>query len=1401
MFARFRHVFAVLFFLIVASCSGGGCSGCGGCGGTTPLPGGFPKDNAIDNAASVRVSRPGLDFLQSNLPAIASQVAGATGGKLNIDIPYSDLGTSNVVQTTCVAGSCLLKVDIHPELCPGGPDPTANPPKCEAQVGIGQSTFRIDAVTPHNVDVTASIPLVLDNTPIKAAISGDVAYVGFGPITLTLNVAYGSNGSCNGATPIVSPKALPVDVSIPLVAETIAPRTGYTKVDVDNAAVNLSAISGDIQICADCGSLATNACNAVLNAAVIKNALVNQLTSGLNSQVKSLLKSQLCTKPNAAVNPPCPDGSQPDSGNSKCVYTSNPNTCVPMLLGTDAHIDLSGFLKSISPGTAGGLDFVLASGGDMKPFPNTAGAAPTTNGITLGMVGGMLPQPPSNCVPQATVNLPTGIPIPDELAPTTADPATAPHLGIALAGRYLDYSFTSVYNSGLLCLGVSTEQVDMLKSGLLSLLIPSIKDLTFEQSDAAAAIATRPQAPPIVKIGGGTDVNADPLLLITLPKFAIDFYIWSYDRFVRAFTFQADVTIPVNLQTGKDPATNPNGGILPALGDMKVDNGSVTNSDLILDDPALVSAALSGLLGSVSKQLVGGGFSPIDLSSSLKSLGLDMSVDKITKLTKGTDDFVGIFATLSKATAATAEADTTATLLSKKVPVDHMQLATLSRDALPELDLAVDSPLDDGTRAVEYTWWIDRGTHAAWKTGKSLVIKDDQLLLQGKHVLHVAARVVGQPESEDATPAEVPFTIDALAPFVTVAKDGKAAKITAWDLVSDKTALLGRYRVGDGAMTDWMPIAQMATVDVGSAATMDVEVKDEEGNVRQVHQDLIRGRADPTLTATGSGCGCSTPGRTPADDKNGALAIALVLGGLAYVVIRRRTNGRGPARHAHAVLALGAITAVAATSQGCACGSEGGGNTGCGSDCNQECKPPLAQGMPGSYTSLAKAKDGSIWIAGYNDALLEEGDSTLFGDLVVGKYDLGKQAVAWKTVDGLPQRADGTCADSPYDSWRNGETDSGDDVGLWTSIAISSEGPPMVSYYDATNKRLKFAIEDGGWKTFVLKEQNGADIGRYSKMIIAGDKPVVAFLQIEPGNGGKTRAKVVVARATTTKPHGPGDFKFEDAAVEEDNPCTPNGCGAGQQCLKAQGICADTTSGCTPADCGTGKVCATVDGKAQCETLANPIQTYPNVFGDYISLASGPQGLGIALYDRVRGNLVGLAESGGAWNRFILDGESGNRADNTAIDTGDVGVAASLVIDNAGLWHVSYVSGIDETLRYLTAQDGKPGNPEIVDDGSSVDGRPFPDGKHVVGDDSALRVDGDIVTIYYQDATVGALRRASGVTNGSTHKWDLRQLPQPNKFAGFFPAIVPGEDKAANWWRQSDHGAKSVTGDVTIISP
>ena len=501
---------------------------------------------------------------------------------------------------------------------------------------------------------------------------------------------------------------------------------------------------------------------------------------------------------------------------------------------------------------------------------------------------------------------------------------------------------------------------------------------------------------------------------------------------------------------------------------------------------------------------------------------------------------------------------------------------------------------------------------------------------------------------------------------------------------------------------------------------------------------------------------------------------------------------------------------VSATNQGCSCGGDDGGTdshpAGCGSDCKQPCGPALTPGLIGAYTSLTTAKDGTVWVAGYNDSVHTADGDYVYGDLVVGKYDPAKLLVAWETVDGVPQRTDGTCPANDRSGWRNGETDAGDDVGLWTSVETDPDGHPMVAYYDATHHALKVAVRDGAWSTHVVSAPPGGDAGRYAKMTIVSGNPVIAFSIVEKGTGGHTRSRVVLAKGQVASPRSTGDWTFEDALVDDNGPCRASTCDAGQVCVASTGQCATPGTGCTPADCGSGNACVTVAGKASCVGTLAPtyLEPYPNAVSDYIDVASGPQGLGLVAYDRIHGNLLAIANTNGAWTTQILDGETGSRAAGNAVDTGDTGIGASLAIAPNGDWHVSYVDGLAERLEYLAVPGGKaPLHPEIVDDGIGLGpgAPPFADGKHVVGDDSRIRVDPDgTVVIGYQDASAGSLRVAIGTPKADgTHAWSVKSLDQPNRFGGFFPRFVGDAHRLANFWRATDHATGDTHGDVAFI--
>jgi MYXO-CTERM domain-containing protein len=1424
------HSYLVLILLVVVACSGsGGCSsGCAACG-TTPLPAGFPQSSVITNAASVRVTRPGLDFIGANLGGVASNILKSTGGVVDFDIP-----SSTSMQT-------FVFVPVTIKICPNGPNPKSMPPQCIANIEIGMAKLHVDAITKDSIKISGTIPVRLQDLPVNVSLLGDME-VGVG------------NGQCNNGVPQFDYKDFPVDVELPLVAETLAPRTGYTKVDTKNAVINVNITSNDVAICKPCGLLQA-VCDGIFG--FIKGVAFNSLIGGVTGQLKTQLENQLCTKPDPTMMPACPTGTQPDAANAKCVFTSDPTTCVPTLLGLDGHMNLAKALAHLSPGTTGGVDFVLASGGDgttppdcgtnttydptsmtCKPDPMPPYDGHTPNGLTLGMVGGMIPQPNSACVPQAEARLPMGIPIPDELMRDKQTPWPAndngPDVGLALAGRFLDFAATSAYNSGVLCLGVSTEQFQAINTGLLSLLVPSLKDLTFEPGSssppAAVAITTRPQKPPVIKIGNGTDVNKDPLLGVSLPQFAMDFYVWSEDRYIRAFTYTSDLTIPINLSTGKDPKTNPNGGILPVLGNLGSANGVVTNSDLLQEQPATLAASVQNILSTVAGMFLGNGFKAIDVSTLLKSYGVGLTVPDggFRKLTKGTDDFLGLFADLqSTPMMMMMRVHPSVRIVDQEVHPEAMGLFDADPAKTPKLHVALSAPEDDGTRAVEYSWWIDDQPHAAWTRERNVTVDSQALFLQGKHVLYASARVVGHPETEDDTPASAPYVIDVLAPSIAVKATDTGAAVHAYDFVSDASELTGRYRLAGangqpGTWSDWLPLTALDGIATGEATSIDVQVQDAAKNIGTVVQPLIRGRPDPTL-GSGSSCGCTVPGSSP-DSRVGivaSLALLAMLGGLA---VRRRRTTRSHA----AVLAMSSLGVVAATTQGCACGSSPGATTGCGADCNSMCGTPGDPGLIGSYTSLATAPDGSLWVAGYDDADLT--NSYLWGDLVVGKYDANAKQVQWVTVDGLPDLPSGQCAPNDPTSWRHGLTDAGPDVGLWTSTQVDSSGNVMVSYYDTTNKALKFASSKDGqsWSVHTVMQDPAKDIGRYSKMLLVGDKPVVGFLVMEAGTNGTAKSRLTLATAQSSPPKSPTDWSFQDAVVDDNEACQAQFCPTGQVCVVATGVCQATVTGCTASgmatDCsmtssigGAKQACVTVMNAATCSNIAqtSDVHTYPNAAADYISMAQGAQGLGIVVYDRTRGNLVGISNAGNKWTALILDGQMGANTDPMRVDTGDVGVGASLAIGGNGDWHVSYVNGFTEALQYLTVPGGdltKPGKPEVVDDGIHGDGQPMgmspinADGQHIMGDDSSITIDSSgNLRIVYQDATVGALREATGTPGmGGAYNWTAKVLSQPTvRFAGFFPHYVPQMSLVENWFRATDHTMNPVvvTGDVAFLSP
>jgi hypothetical protein len=258
------------------------------------------------------------------------------------------------------------------------------------------------------------------------------------------------------------------------------------------------------------------------------------------------------------------------------------------------------------------------------------------------------------------------------------------------------------------------------------------------------------------------------------------------------------------------------------------------------------------------------------------------------------------------------------------------------------------------------------------------------------------------------------------------------------------------------------------------------------------------------------------------------------------------------------------------------------------------------------------------------------------------------------------------------------------------------------------------------------------------------------------------------------------------------SPCRPNLCPTGQRCL-ASGSCAMASGTCTPA-CATTDIC--VAGTCGTPLAMDYVEDLVPAHGLYTQLAVTGTGFALLYYDRVEGNLYGVAATGTTWGTpFLIDGYA--RMDP---NTGDSGIGASLFIDRNDLWHVTYVDGAEEVLRYARIQPGATPTitREVVDDGSTSDGTMMQtDGRHIVGDDSSTVVlSSGEVRVAYQDSTsertMIAHRSVAGVW---THA--VLDMAKHNGFWVEQQLNAAGDQSfVASWW--IDRMGTTVTNGVHI---
>lgn len=1307
---RINCVVSVLFVLAMGAC--GNFGSCGACGSTQPLPGGrLPTDQTVEGGAQIRVTQAGFQKLTSIVPGL-------------INDSFSD--------GFCIPKGSVGGSFVGAEYCYSPQSPCGN--ACKADVSVNSSGTSISVLgNPQRLRVSLQTTVKM-NIPIRGW-----AGCALGGCLFEDSCSVSVNSPALGGS---------FDIALGV-------RADNGELDLRLDKINSFSLNLNINGCGILGDIADVAADLLddIVDSFLGEFILDLLTPTINDLIQSFL---------------------------------------PNPLGIAGMMDIGALMAGVSPGTDGYMEARIVPGG----YANLV-----NNGLSLGVITGLnadedpstrtadLDSEPHLCVPPITPPdfsaAPYSLPQvarsalggstfalqPAGVFGGTMDPAA--DLAMGISETTLDLAGHHLVTSGGMCLGVGTSLIQQLNVGTIGILVPSLAELQSDKGNDPLLLVTRPQKAVDFTIGDNT--AASPALTIHLRNLEVDFYAFIWERYIRAFTLDLTMNVGINLtfeQMGNGPAV-----IKPQL--VGISSSEVTvkvlNSQFVRETPAHLENVLPSVFDLVTPLL--GNLPDIQVPT---FAGFTLNNLSIQKVVTSEDDFLALFAslgasqvmrTLGEHNALLADAVRAmdrdlpplqpksagrAKLVDIRTPApEQIRAALLSQQdgALPTITFDVER-YDSLGRELEWSWNINGGLWRPYTSASPLVITDKAFAWQGKYVIGLKSRVKGdyRTVSEEI---RTPVVIDSVGPNIFVDKarwDGDQLKVPVWDIVDGKDVEIAFGYPGDDApATDWMP-AREASLARASAqllgqkhdGTVAVFARDESGNVAIALVAPFHGQAGE------AGCNCQTTGAPGA----GSL-ILLGLVGLGLFGRRRTMRARclrlvKRAANSRAVRTAGMFVGMVAVSSlvpGCSCGEPAAQACETAADCSPDlcsvgelpfcidntcvCSDDIPPGRIGPYSAVATG-GGVIWVSAY---------ASSHGDLVVAQATGGRiPNEAWEWVDGVP---DGPVV-VPDSKIRGGIADPGPDVGLYTSIAVSPDGTPYVSYFDRDTASLKLAVRAGGtWQTSVVETgtsqidpgNGGSLVGMYTSITLRSDdgRPGIAYLAHVADADGP-RAEVRYAAAQVAVPTGPGDWQVwtvDTAPIPED---------------------------------------------------PDEIYPLPGGLGLFVDSARDPmtQAPVVVYYDRTNGDLK-LSRFDPNTGQFgtpvVLDGTNGV----------DAGWSPTVQVDDSGVAHVAYVSATGDNLMYTT--DAPNAKKELIDDGyrivgMTVDGLPKPE-FHFVGDDASIVLPpGGQPIVVYQDATTQELRLAQRQNDGTWMHENVAggSEPWPGAYGFFASAALGTTDVVMSTW-------------------
>lgn len=832
-----------------------------------PIPGGSYSGEKTDNGMSLRLSPGGVDFINSNWKALIETFA--PGQTIHVPVACSrfDVGLTGVLRWVLIADQG--SAGCTSESC-GRMDGDCDAQDAPADIPVRITDFRLVPQSPDVIEAAISLSIdtgkiyvdTEDRTQQKCLIYPSCVSWGLSKCPVKCSLTY---NNALDAPPSHNELRATVKFAIDSQWDKLL-SFSVSNLDGTKVCGSSGAPSGgpgclepkDVDIDGE------NACGGYCKAVdwnPVKSSILKMVSPMLQKSMQDMLKKQSCQECGPANACPSVAGatSSCDTGSKLCMQNgAGAGKCVPRFLGLEGRLQQGVMLQGFGAPPEAEMDLSIGLGSMVS----------VDQGVKMGTRTGAAAVGLADCVPLQAPPPAVSLSPPDFDA--EADLSKGPyHLGLGISGSFLNLAAHHLHQSGALCLSMNHATTSMLNTGLFPFL-PSLGRLAKRDGkDAPMMVIFRPAKPPAVKIGKGTFDPAtkkplQPLLLVTMPDFTVDFYAMFDERWARLFSLTADITLPLSLIfEGCDKVT-------PALGDLKqmVTNVRPSASEILAEDPKVLADIIPMVVG-MAEPALAQGFPPFTLPQ-MGAFKLKLNEAKGLSNLPGTEEYqhIGLYGQLLTAGSACAVASPLTEARLKRAVVSD-PLESRRRGEPLQWPVAILEVRSLGLRgSSEFSYRVDRGMWspflAASEQGE-LEVSHPVFLFQGEHTIQVRSRMAETPHGVSA-PVEVGFRVDWQPPEVElrVHRAEGSLEVLARDLVSPPEALQYAYRVGQGPFSAFGPPRSIDLLSVERQGGVTVQVRDEAGNVGQaVHRVAMvepRRRSELAGESELPAAGCSAAG-------------------------------------------------------------------------------------------------------------------------------------------------------------------------------------------------------------------------------------------------------------------------------------------------------------------------------------------------------------------------------------------------------------------------------------------------------------------------------------------------------------------------------------------------------------